>query len=61
VATPSPADSKVGEFKDQQAGFSLGGPVVRNKAFFFGNLDLARKSTPVGFSADGTSDKRGAA
>ncbi|MEP7309574.1 MAG: carboxypeptidase regulatory-like domain-containing protein [Acidobacteriota bacterium] len=53
--TPSPADTKIGAFKDQQGGFSFGGPVARNKAFFFGNLDLARKSTPVGFSADGSS------
>ena len=55
TAVPNPADSKIGAFKDQQGGFSFGGPVVRNKAFFFGNLDLARKSTPVGFSADGSS------
>src|SRR5262249_35108925 len=25
-----------------------------NRAFFFGNLDLARKSIPTGFSGDGT-------
>ena len=55
TAVPDPPDSKIGAFKDQQGGFSLGGPILHNKAFFFGNLDLARKSTPVGFSADGSS------
>ena len=48
-------DTKVGSFRDQQMGFSLGGPIVQNKAFFFGNLDWARKSTPTGYSASGTS------
>jgi hypothetical protein len=55
TAVPDPPDTKIGAFKDQQGGFSLGGPIVKNKAFFFGNFDLARKSTPVGFSADGSS------
>ena len=55
TAVPNPADTKIGEFKDQQGGFSLGGPIAKNRAFFFGNLDLARKSSPVGFSADGSS------
>ncbi len=45
----------VGRFKDQQGGFSLGGPIVRNKAFFFGNLDLGRKNTPNGWSVTGAS------
>jgi hypothetical protein len=49
----STTKSPVGRFKDQQGGFSLGGPVVSNKAFFFGNLDLARKTTPNGFSVSG--------
>jgi hypothetical protein len=58
IVTPSnqnPADTKVGPFKDQQVGFSLGGPIVQNRAFFFGNVDWARKTTPAGFSASGTS------
>ena len=29
-------DRKVGQFQDQQAGFSVGGPIVQSKAFFFG-------------------------
>jgi hypothetical protein len=34
-ATPNPADTKVGPFKDRQTGFSLGGPIVRNKGVLF--------------------------
>lgn len=48
-------DRKVGDFKDQQGGFSVGGPIVRNRAFFFGNFELGRRDTPSGFSIDGTS------
>src|SRR5439155_9715134 len=44
-----------GTFKDQQGGASVGGPVARNKAFFFGNFDLGRKNTPIGFSVSGNS------
>ena len=55
VATPSPADTKVGTFTDKQSGFSLGGPIVKNKAFYFGNADFQRKNTPSGFSASGDS------
>jgi hypothetical protein len=58
LVTPSnqnPPDTKIGPFRDQQFGFSLGGPIVQNKAFFFGNVDWGRKKTPTGFSATGTS------
>ncbi|MEI6666878.1 MAG: carboxypeptidase regulatory-like domain-containing protein [Acidobacteriota bacterium] len=51
----SPADSIVGAFSDKQFGASLGGPIAKNKAFFFGNVDWARKLTPVGYSLDGSS------
>ena len=55
TAVPNPADVPLAGFKDQQGGFSLGGPVKQNKAFFFANLDLGRKSLPSGFSGDGSS------
>jgi hypothetical protein len=54
AAVPSPGVVKLEGFKDQQGGFSLGGPILQNRAFFFGNLDLARKSLPTGFSGDGS-------
>src|SRR5262249_24134183 len=53
--TPNPADTAVGIFSDKQGGFTLGGPVLRNKVFYFRNYDSGRKSTPSGFSANGTS------
>ena len=54
-ANPNPADTKVGEFSDKQAGFTLGGPIAKSKAFYFGNYDMGRRNTPSGFSADGSS------
>ena len=32
----------------------LGGPIIENRAFFFGNFDVGRKATPNGFSVSGT-------
>jgi hypothetical protein len=58
IANPAPADTKVGAFKDRQYGASVGGPIWKNKAFFFTNFDFARKFTPVGFSADGSSGQQ---
>ena len=54
-AAPSPGDTYVGAFSDRQMGFSVGGPVIKNRIFFFTNWDWARKSTPSGFSLDGSS------
>ena len=54
-ANPAGADTKVGSFADKQYGFSLGGPIVKSKAFYFGNVDWSRKTTPVGYSIDGSS------
>ena len=55
VANPSPADTAVGPFSDKQGGASFGGPIVKNKAFFFANVDFGRKTTPSGYSLDGSS------
>ncbi len=49
----------VSTFKDKQGGGSLGGPVMRNKAFFFGTLDYARKSRPSGVSVSGSGQNFG--
>lgn len=48
-----PADRPVSAFEDRKFGASLGGPIARNRAFFFTNLDYGRRKTPTGWSADG--------
>jgi hypothetical protein len=55
----SPTGTKVGQFKDQQFGGSVGGPVVRNKAFFFGNVEWARRDNPSGVSVSGSGQQFG--
>ena len=41
------------EYKDYQAGFTVGGPIIKNKVFFFLNGEMDRKSTPLA-NAPGT-------
>ncbi len=50
-----PDDRPIATFSDKQMGASLGGPIKQDKAFFFVNVELGRKETPSGFSADGAS------
>jgi len=45
-------DTKISTFKDKQGGGSVGGPIVQNKAFYFGTLDYARKVRPTGVSSN---------
>jgi hypothetical protein len=52
-----PTGNPIATFSDKQGGFSAGGPVLRNRTFFFSNLDFGRKQTPVGYSADGQSGR----
>jgi hypothetical protein len=44
------SETPIAEFKHNQYGASLGGPVVQNKAFFFGNVDFDRRDNPSGIS-----------
>ncbi len=44
-----------GDFTEDQYGFRLGGPLSKEKAFFFINADLEERSTPSGWSIDGSS------
>jgi len=57
----SPTGTQVGQFKDQQFGGSVGGPVARNRAFFFGNLDWGRRDNPSGVSVSGSGQEFGRA
>lgn len=52
VASPS---RPLSTFSEKQFTASLGGPIVKNKVFFFVNYDGTRNKTPSGFSADGSS------
>ena len=47
-------DTKISTFKHKQGGGTVGGPIVKNKAFFFGTADYERKLRPTGFSVNGT-------
>ena len=53
----SPTGTKVGQFKDQQFGGSLGGRLVENRAFFFGNVDWGRRDNPAGISVSGSGQR----
>jgi hypothetical protein len=45
-------NTKISTFKHKQGGGSLGGPVVKNRLFFFGTADYERKVRPTGFSVN---------
>ena len=49
-----PNDREFGTFSNKQYGGSLGGPIVKNRAFFFGNGEISRRDTPSGTSISGS-------
>src|SRR5262249_19798586 len=49
-----PQNRPFGKFNDDQFGASVGGPLVKDKVFFFVNGDLQRRKTPNGFAVGGS-------
>lgn len=49
-----PFDIPIAEFSEDQYGFRLGGPVSRDKVFFFVNGEINKRTAPTGVSADGS-------
>lgn len=49
------ARGKFGKFEEDQYGFRLGGPVSKDKIFFFVNGEFTTSTEPTGFSLDGNS------
>ena len=44
-----------GVFDEEQYGFRIGGPMVRDKAFFFANGEVGKRNSATGWSLDGSS------
>jgi outer membrane receptor for ferrienterochelin and colicin len=46
---PKEAATKLSQFSNKTYGFTLGGPIIKNKLFFFGSAELQRDNTPQPF------------
>ncbi|NHZ72966.1 MAG: hypothetical protein GWP16_00645 [Nitrospirae bacterium] len=44
-----------GVFDEEQYGFRIGGPIVKDKIFFFANGEIGKRNTATGWSLDGSS------
>ena len=55
VACPPDDARKLSKFSDRTVGVSVGGPIRKDRIFFFVNADLVRREQPTGFSLSGVS------
>ena len=55
----SPTGTPIADFSSHEFGASLGGRIVRNRAFYFANVDLGRRETPSGFSINSSGQQFG--
>ena len=47
--------TKIDNFYDFQTGFRIGGPIIKNKLFYFAVAEIVRKSEPVAFAPGSSS------
>ncbi len=50
--SPDARRTRFNNFSDSQVGFRFGGPIIKNKLFFFVNGELTRRSEPTLFTAN---------
>ncbi len=55
----SPTGTPIADFNSHEFGGSVGGAFVRNRAFYFANVDMGRRDTPSGFSINGSGQQFG--
>lgn len=48
------SDKPIAEFSEDQYGLALGGPILKDRLFFFVNGEMNRREAPTGVSADGS-------